>query len=301
MAKIDWEKFRGRTTFVLGTDKNAGKTTFLTNALAELRRQGLTPAYLSSGVDGEAHDLLTGAPKPLVIAEPGDVLVTVDSALDASTARFEVIEALGETTVLGGLVVARALCGGQVELIGPATNRGLARALERLRKAEGADAVLVDGAVDRVTQVSSSERAGYVLVMRAGPSTLGRCARRVKLELLFERIPAAGAAETDVASPGIVALEGALTGGRLETVPPEYGTLVVEDFTRVFLDYPEMAALCGSKRVLFRRSYEALYFVVNLESVTREEFLRELGEGPATDRLLFDPYPLGGLTERDRP
>ena len=60
----EWEEFRDRTTFILGSDKNVGKTTFLNLALSRLRTAGCRPAYLTIGVDGEKFDLISGARKP---------------------------------------------------------------------------------------------------------------------------------------------------------------------------------------------------------------------------------------------
>jgi len=58
--EIDWRQFHHRTTFILGSDKHAGKTTFLKYALARLRAAGCQVAYMTIGVDGEGRDSLSG-------------------------------------------------------------------------------------------------------------------------------------------------------------------------------------------------------------------------------------------------
>lgn len=286
---IDWDRFRGRTTFITGDDKNSGKTTFLKHAIASLRERGLALAYLSAGVDGEAFDLVSGAPKPVITAEEGDFLVTSESALTESGAGFEVVETFPKRTVLGRLVLVRATRRGLVELVGPDTNRALGEVLESVDEMAGADAVLVDGAIDRVTQVGASGRGGYVLALRVAPSALERVARRARLAVLLDGIPGPdGAAE----ARGCFAVDGALTAGKLGRVPARCGSLVIEDFTRVFLDYPDMARLCRERRVHFRNRYELVSIVVVLEGVEREKFLRALGSEAAGAPVYFSPYRL---------
>lgn len=293
-ASIDWERFRGRTTFIIGDDKNSGKTTFLKRALGALRERGLTLAYLSAGVDGERFDLISGAPKPLIVAEVGDYLVTSESAVAESEAEFEVVERFAKRTVLGHLELLRTRRPGLVELVGPETNRALADVLSAVRSGADPDAVLVDGAVDRVTQVSSAVPAGYVLAMRVDGPGLQGAARRVRLALLLDGIERhEGPDDTG----GCWALEGALTEGKLEKIPGACETLVLEDFTRVFLDYPAMARLVRDRRVAFREVFELMFLVVVLDGVTREQFFEALGpeSGAALGRVVFEPYaPMAG-------
>ncbi|MDT8286630.1 MAG: hypothetical protein RQ748_05930, partial [Elusimicrobiales bacterium] len=62
-------QLEGRTTFIVGSRKNAGKTTFLNYALARRRRPA---ACLSVGVESGTADRIFGTPKPRVRLRPGD-------------------------------------------------------------------------------------------------------------------------------------------------------------------------------------------------------------------------------------
>jgi hypothetical protein len=283
--RIDWDRFDRRTTFVLGSDKHAGKTTFLKYALACLRARGRCVAYLTVGVDGRPRDMLSGAPKPSIVARPGDYLVTTESSLAQTDASLELLEVFSGETVLGRPVLARVVRSGRVELVGPTDNRRLADILQYIHAETPADAVLVDGAVDRVTQVSAARRAGYVTVLRVGPATLRRCAGRIRLAVLLDNIPKAEGSPT-----GCRLLQGALTRGKLGRLPEEDTTLWIEDFTRVFLDHGEMANLCRRRTVRFRETFELMFFVVNLQGVGRDEFLQALGPKDVAERVVFNPY-----------
>lgn len=288
-AAIDWDAFRGRTTFITGDDKNSGKTTFLKHALSSLRARGLSLAYMSAGVDGEAFDLVSGLPKPLITVEAGDHIVTTENALAESTARFEVIRSFPEKTVLGRLELLRATRRGLVELIGPETNRALGEVLDSVIELAGADAVLVDGAVDRVTQAGTLKGAGYVLALRVTPSTLGRSAGKARLVVLLDGVPVL-AGEAD--APGCFELNGALTPGKLPSLPEGGTPLLLEDFTRVFLEYAQVVRLRGEREVFFRNRCALVSIVVVLEGVEPDDFLRALGGEAARAPVYFSPYRL---------
>jgi beta-lysine 5,6-aminomutase alpha subunit len=286
---IEWEGLLGRTTFIIGADKNCGKTTFMKEAISGLRSSGASVAYLSAGVDGEALDYVTGAPKPSVIVEEGDRLVTAESALSESEADFEVLELVGEETVLGRQAIARAKSRGRVELVGPVGNLELAEVLEALSRVAPAEAVLVDGAVDRLTQVGAGFEAGYVLVLKVAGANFKRMVERARLALLLDSIPAV---EHD--DEGVQPIAGALTDARLEGIGE--GTLVLEDFTRVFVDCWRMERLVAEREVRFARRFDLLGIVANLSGVTAEAFMEALGEGPGRDIVHFYTFRTAGVS-----
>jgi len=150
--------------FMVGTGKNAGKTTALNAVLEHL--DPATVGLVSVGVDGEATDALTGGEKPPVRAGRGALICTTEGACAMGEALLRIEESLPLTTALGPLVVARVLRQGGVLLVGPETNHQVREVVGRL-KARGATRVLVDGAFDRRTQLfgpGSSPAPSVVLV-----------------------------------------------------------------------------------------------------------------------------------------
>ena len=283
--KVDWGQFRQRTTFILGADKHAGKTTFLKYALGNLRAAGCAPAYMSIGIDGERQDLLSGQVKPTILAEAGDVVATTEAALYASDAGFEMLQVFPERSQLGRSLVARVRRAGLLELIGPLSNRLLGEIIAFVKEQTAAGAIVVDGAADRVTQVASTRRAGYVMVIRASASTLTSAADRIRLVSMLADLP--GPSSED--GPKAFRLPGALTPDKLQTIPDGCQAMVLEDFTRVFVSYAQMSRLCRQCRVSFSRRFDMLFFVVNLFDVTAGEFAQLVGDG-LMHRVVFNPY-----------
>ncbi|MEA3306513.1 MAG: hypothetical protein U9Q34_01860, partial [Elusimicrobiota bacterium] len=120
---------RDKTTFIIGSKKNAGKTTFLNYSAARLRKTEPI-AYLTIGVDGERTDQVFGTPKPKIFARKNDILLTTDLSLNHSDASFKILNTYPYATVLGKLMLLEVLREGYVELIGPQTNLQLSAILQ---------------------------------------------------------------------------------------------------------------------------------------------------------------------------
>jgi len=281
----EWEALEGRTTFITGADKNCGKTTFLNEAIKELRGRGVRMAYMSIGVDGEKLDHVTGDPKPSVIVGEGDFLATARVAIDEADADFEVLDVLGDDTTFGRQCIARARSAGSVELVGPVGNRELSRVLASLKAHSGADTVLVDGAIDRVTQVGSGLEACYVLVLKVTGATLKRMAERARLALLLDEIAPLGSGPAGASEE---VHRGALTEARLADLPG--GKLVLEDLTRVFVSSDDLQKLLAERDVRFARRFELVGIVANMAGVTKDEFLEAVGDVPGRELISFYPF-----------
>ena len=276
----------GATTFIVGSDKHAGKTTLLNYCLRRLR--GRTPlAYLSVGVDGEGRDALSGVPKPHVTAEAGDWLVTAEQALRRGDVSAEIRDVFPFETVLGAPVLARVVRGGPVELIGPGSNAALAHILAHLVTDAGIETVLVDGAINRITPVAASTQAACVYVLRVDRAGLPRAIDRMRRLACLQAVPVA---RDDVGDDAIRVLDGALTAEKAAELDAGCRTLIVEDFSHVFLTYAELRDLQRRVALRFRRQVAMRAFVINLSDVSQDEFLARLTDTGIMEKVIFNPY-----------
>lgn len=281
------EDFLGRVTFVTGPEKHCGKTTFLNRALALVRAAGERPAFLSIGYDGEARDSLSAVRKPAVPVTAGDVVVSAERFLRDGRILPEILEILPGSSAFGRICAARAHRPGRVVLVGPEGNEGVARALALLRDEGAARTVLVDGAINRITQVAAWPGARFVFVLRADAASLDKSARQARRLSFLASLPPAPA---DFGSrEGELALAGPLTAAVAENLPETVRAVTVEDFTKVFLDDGELRSF-RARRVLFvRNPLECAGIVAVLRAVSRDAFLSRLDEGTAA-RIAFNPY-----------
>lgn len=276
---------KDRTVFIVGSKKNAGKTTFLNYAMSRLRQAGRLGA-LSVGVDGEREDQVFGNPKPQVKVLHGDILLCAETSLRNADLYCEILNVYPFRTAMGRAALVRVLRPGRAEISGPENNSQLAGILADMRR-HGAGTIFVDGAVDRITQVAEGEKAAFVYVSRVEPENLDSSISAMKL------IWAANAAplwRTGAKTPEpAVFIQGALTQAK---VPPKNaaGTLVIEDPTKVFLSWADWQQLNSRFEVRFARKQDLAALIVNLYNVSRADFERKLGNPALQARIIYNPY-----------
>lgn len=277
---------RNRTVFIVGSKKNAGKTTFLNYALSRLRPASPVGA-LSVGVDGEASDQVFGTPKPQVRVEKGDLLMCAESALKNADLHYEVLNVYPYRTAIGRPVLLRALRPGRAEISGPENNEQLEEALADMRR-HGAATVLVDGAVDRITQAAAVPKAAFVYVARVEPENLDSSAGAIKLLWAASQVPLCRAGEK-LKEPVLI-IDGALTPGRVPGRETKGGTLVIEDLTKIFLNWQQWQDLRSRFDLRCGARPELAAFVINLCNVGRQDFEKRLGSAALAERMTYNPY-----------
>ncbi len=274
---------KDRTVFIVGSKKNAGKTTFLNYALSRLRGESRCAA-LSVGVDGEASDQVYGTAKPRVKAAPGDLLLCAETALRHADLHFEILNVYPYTTAIGRPVLVRALRPGRAEISGPENNEQLPEIIADMRR-HGAGTVFIDGAADRITQASAGGKAAFVYVARIEPDNLDSACSSLKLIWDASRLPAAGRLREPV-----IRIDGALTPGKLPPRGEKGGTLVAEDLTKVFLSWQQWKELKCRFDVRFAAGPDLAAFIVNLYNISRADFEARLGDKALQSRIVYNPY-----------
>ncbi|HNX30951.1 MAG TPA: hypothetical protein PKM35_05050 [Holophaga sp.] len=272
----------GAVTAVTGFEKGSGKTTFLNYALPYARESGPV-AVFTIGVDGSLKARNPGVAVPEIRVEPGDVVLTTETFARASGARFEVLDVLPGRMALGRLMLGRAVRGGAITLVGPEHFSLLAELIGKVRREGWARTVLVDGAVNRITQVSALGDVKFVFAVRTDRSNLARTAAKVRAVVELASLP-----REDPGGDGF-RLDGPVTSEGLKLLPPDIERVSVEDFTKFFLEPAELLRALERYRFSVRRAFELLCLSVTLRDVSREEFLQAVGPG-AGPKILFNPY-----------
>lgn len=150
------------TLAIVGTAKNAGKTTCLNHLIARYEALGVRMGLTSVGRDGEDIDAITDRPKPRISPPPGTLVATATLSAKRSDARLREIAKTPFRTAIGPVSLYEVLSTGQVEVAGPVTVQDTVSLIKLLR-AHGAKQVFVDGAIDRRASASSEVAQGVVL------------------------------------------------------------------------------------------------------------------------------------------
>jgi len=153
MELIDLIRNRYQVVSVVGMAKNAGKTVTLNEMINQSMEVGMVLGLTSIGRDGEAQDIVTCTQKPSIYVDSGTLIATAEGLYNCSDTRLEILEMTEFGTSMGTIMIARALSSGYVQLAGPCTNADIRAVSERMLK-YGAELVIIDGALDRVSSAS---------------------------------------------------------------------------------------------------------------------------------------------------
>jgi len=279
------KKLKGQTTFIVGNKKNAGKTTFLNSALDFLRPKTQV-AYLSIGVDGEASDQIFGFPKPRVMAQTGDFLVTLEEALKNTKAKFKRLKTFPYKTVLGRPVLVEIISNGLIEIIGPENNTQLAKILDHLCFELGVKTILIDGAINRITQVSAFSGAQFVFMCRVDADRVMSAAG--DLERIVSLSKCKVASGKAFKEKSMLTVSGALTHTKSEKIAKQFKAVVVDDITKVFLTHKELSKFLRSRRLLVKSGFKLAFSVINLFGVEPKTFINYLSDAKLFNKCVVN-------------
>ncbi|NQY11017.1 MAG: hypothetical protein HRT71_16095 [Flavobacteriales bacterium] len=275
-----------KTTFIIGHDKNVGKTTYFKYLVNQVRDKS-APTYLTIGVDGESADLIAGTSKPQIFAQKGDFVVTTEAMLANTDVSYKVHEVYRVKTAMGFLMLIEVLRGGAIELIGPEHNVQLQNVLKHLGTL-GLNTIIVDGAIDRVTQVSASKTAGFIYVLKIDATELHLAIDKMKIIHLLKNILMIS--EEDMKDDSVFYMSGAFTKSKLQLVPDGTTTIVVDDFTKLFLQLRDLRMVLKKYEIRFKYKFEFLHYIVNLYNFEKAEFIKQLNNKEIEDFVIYNPF-----------
>jgi uncharacterized NAD-dependent epimerase/dehydratase family protein len=228
-----------RSVVVVGTAKNAGKTTTFNALRAVARRRGTLAAVTSIGRDGEPSDALDAQPKPRVRLDAGTV-VALPAGLVPRSPALALLER-GEESALGTIMFARVMLTTTCEIAGPPTARAMRATIDRLRALTGGP-VLVDGAIDRIAPLAGGDDAIVIATGAASAGTVARVAEIAADTVARLTLPGRDSGRERAT---VVRIAGALDARDAEELlhgSPDV-TVVVDDPTRVAVRGAVFAAL----------------------------------------------------------
>ncbi|MCT4593734.1 MAG: hypothetical protein N4A57_05630 [Anaeromicrobium sp.] len=151
---------------VVGMSKNSGKTVTLNQLIDECMEKRVRVGITSTGRDGEREDLVTSTEKPMIYVDTDTILATSEATLKLCEAKLEILEVTNINTSMGKIVMVKTKSPGYVQVAGPSTNFHIKEVCNKLL-ANGAELVIVDGAIDRKSSASPSITEATILATGA--------------------------------------------------------------------------------------------------------------------------------------
>ncbi len=289
MQQNDWTyQFINATTFILGNKKNAGKTTFMNLVLNKVRKV-VSPAFCSTGIDGENSDLIDGRKKPSIVSCTGDYIVSTFPMINKSDGQFQLIKVFPFHTVLGQLVVAKTLRNGKIELVGPENNQQLNEVITFIQQELGLTTIIIDGAASRLTPIASINDTGFFYVLHVDKKGIKKVIETLKLISLtssFESISKLNKEQYNRA----LKINGALTFNKLSLISEETEAVIIRNLTSVFLDYKQLYELYEQKQIVVENKYRLKAFVAILNNIDADEFMQIYNQNKIKTELIINPY-----------
>lgn len=288
--------FAGRVNFIAGFAAASGKTMLAKAILALLREKGLKCALISAGYEGGGREP-AGAPAlkmpslemPTFEVKKGEVFSTAANALSFLDCMPELIAGPVGSSALGPIVLARAERSGSAILAGPARSEALATLVEAARHLRGIDAVIIDGTLDRLTQISVLPDPQLYCAVRADRADCQQIAKRMATFYQLVHLPKWDASRAREGEALI--FEGALSSATLEKHKSARDIpILIKDITRVFLRPDEIASLSARGRLFIQQEISFRGFVVTLRDIEPEEFMFYLPHDVADSILSWNPY-----------
>lgn len=163
------KKFIGNhhTISIIGTAKNAGKTTVLNQLINEYT--GTKIGITSIGLDGEKVDNITYKPKPRIMVHKNTLIATAKKCLEQCYFDYEILEETNIRTGLGNIVIIEVNSSGLALVAGPSTNNEMLLITALLYK-YNAEKVFIDGALFRKSIASFKISDAVIFVTGASYS-----------------------------------------------------------------------------------------------------------------------------------
>jgi len=153
------------------------------------------------------------------------------------------------------------------------------------------ETVIVDGAINRITQAAAVDRARFVYTLRVDGSSLNKSLSQVRRMAALTGLPVAS--NPDGSAGGLSSLfflDGALTAETAARLPVDARGIVVDDFTKIFLGDQELSAFRRSRTLYVRHSIEFGGFVVMCRGISDNDFLSRLADAAVASLVAFNPY-----------
>ncbi|MCX8012809.1 MAG: hypothetical protein N3A02_00785, partial [Rectinema sp.] len=270
--------------------------------MAQLRAEGKKAAILTAGY--EAGKGMPGGspvvPTNRIELWPGEVFATSSSILPHMDCLPLIEAGPFGSSALGPVVIARAGRYGNAILVGPGQNETLAEASRDALALPGIDAVIIDGTLSRLTQLSHLQEALLFCAVMVDRANCRRIAERMVHFLRLATLPEwKGRSESGLNSGTCHIIDGPLTSSKLAELSVKRAAapggertlpIVVDDMAHIFLSEQELESLVIHQRLFVARPTRFAGFVLTLRDLLLEEFLPNLPANVVDHIICSNPY-----------
>lgn len=282
-----------KVIFITGFEKNCGKTTFLNHLLSNYSSQDKV-GCISVGITSSEDDFLNPNLKPKLHIKKNWRVMTNTVFLNSIDVPFIIEDIIDEDVGGGKPVVIKLLTSSELKLFSPGSNSKIYDTINKFIYIS--DYVFIDGAFDRITQISSFKNASFFYVFRVEPSNIDSVVERITL---FEDFINVSVNQNnyefmqnitdDIIYHDMFYTKGFFGYEKYSNLPAKIKKIFIMDFTKVFLNCHDWMELRKKYTVFFTSSFKLQGYVINLYDINRKEFETKLPSS-ALKRIIYNPY-----------
>ncbi|MEF3279628.1 MAG: hypothetical protein K6357_01490 [Elusimicrobiota bacterium] len=285
---------KGKVVFITGFQKNCGKTTFLNYLLSKYTSKDKI-FCASIGVDAVKSDFLNPVPKPLLKMKKNWQFITNTAFLKYISTSYEIVDLLDFDVMGGKSVVISLKSDSSVMLSSVGTNSQIFDIINQ--KKNIFDNIFIDGAFDRITQISSFSDGEFYYVFKVEPSNIEAVKEKINffesvmdVEISKENMDFIESMKEDyTVYNDTIFLKGALTYSKLQSLDKNAKKIILSDFTKVFLNFNDFIKIKRKYRIFFIKKFKFCGYVINLYDISIDQFEKNFDKKTA-QRFIYNPY-----------
>jgi hypothetical protein len=271
--------------FIVGSDKNSGKTTILSLLKDIQGDKNKKIGILTIGRDGENYDHVFNHSKPKLIVKPGDLFVTTFSGTKNTPAKLIFPLSYKNSGGMERLGIWCCESKGEIELTGPGIGEYLWDIISKTREA-GADYIFVDGAIDRWTFASMGESKIILSCGFDGFNTVEKAIEWIKHKNILMNLPVSQKpefelkdlkSEDQLKDVNEIFINGGFISETFKKLKPEKIKIVVQSPSHIFLKHNELKSIQDNLSVLSKPELIALFYN-SREKYSPEKLLSKIEE-----------------------
>jgi hypothetical protein len=181
-------------------------------------------------------------------------------------------------------VVARTIRSGNIELVGPEHNEQLRQVIDYLKHALGYKSIIIDGAASRITPVNSIADSGFYYLVNTDHRNLKKTIEQMQLLAQCAKF------KTVETGTDYYRINGALTASKLDSIPKDNHTLLINDLTSVFLNNNQLQKLIQQVDIKVKNKLNLKGFIVVLKDIEQTDFEHSISSKPIDAEIIYNPY-----------
>jgi len=149
--------------------------------------------------------------------------------------------------------------------------------------------IIIDGAASRTTQVASVKNSSFFYIFKFEQKSINSDINKLKTVSLINKFKSITEID-NIENKKVFEIKGALTKDKLDTIPEKCDVLLLNDFTKIFLNFSQVSELINKLEIAYKITYELSSFVIILKDIKKEDCKDIISKHKIEESIIYNPY-----------